>query len=91
MLEILGVYFSLFYTTVNYEVAQGACRNENNQVNDIFSSNSLTLDQCKSKCNANVGCNAVSFSESGGYCYGTSKKATTASESLWKCYYKGML
>ena len=91
MLEILIVYFCLFYTTDNYEVNVGVCRNENNQHDDIFSSTSLTLDQCKSMCNANVGCNAFSFREADGDCYGTSKKATTTSGDLWKCYYKGML
>ena len=72
-----------------YTVAQGLCINENGENSDIFVATLLTLDQCISKCNTNVGCNAVSFREYRGVCHGTSKKATISSRSDWICYYKG--
>lgn len=74
----------------HYEVAQGACRNQDDQVEDIFAHEgaSLTLAQCKSKCSSTSGCNAVSYKEAVGACLGTSMKAYTTSESDWKCYFK---
>ena len=84
-----SIVFCVFYILDYYKVAQGACRNENNKYSDIFTSTSVTLAQCQSKCSDMVGCNAVSYQESGGSCYGTSRKASTTSESAWKCYYKG--
>ena len=77
----------LIIFAVNYNVTQGACRNQNGKYNDIFSA-LLTLDNCKIKCGNTVGCGAVSYNEVTLDCYGTSMVATTTRESAWKCYSK---
>jgi len=76
----------------NYVVTEGACRNENDRFNDIFSKLGMpTLAECKNMCDNTVGCGAVSYSEGKTMCFGTSMKYSTKIENDWKCYSKSAI
>jgi len=85
---------SVLYVKQGYYERKGACRNGNNQYEDIFSCVTLsTLEGCKNKCDAVFGCGAVSWNSY--RCCGVSINVnqmhqSTTSETDWMCYYKFM-
>lgn len=70
-----------------YEESNGACRTADGESENSFPciSGVLSADQCTRKCNAADGCTAASWNV-GGICCGLTEKASTTSETGWKCY-----
>ena len=67
---------------------------QKSEFNDIFT-DTLSLAECKKKCDRVVGCEAISYLKGRGTsiggvgsCYGTSDYARTTAENDWMCFSK---